>query len=90
MKENSKSIGTKSIEIGKDKNELFVGLEKLLIVKNKNEKTITDSNTNITQIEKTYFPFVFFNYVERDFYTLFLEENGIEKQNKMMATLKIK
>ncbi|WP_310558511.1 carboxypeptidase-like regulatory domain-containing protein [Flavobacterium sp.] len=49
------------------KNGLFVGFEKLMIEKNKFEKTITDSNTNITQIQKTYFPFVLYNYVEREF-----------------------
>jgi hypothetical protein len=49
------------------KNGLFVGFEKLMIEKNKTEKTITDSNTNITQIQKTYFPFVLYNYVEREF-----------------------
>ena len=49
------------------KNGLFVGFEKLMIEKNKTEKTITDSNTNITQVQKTYFPFVLYNYVEREF-----------------------
>lgn len=49
------------------KNGLFVGFEKLLIEKNKFEKIITDSNTNRTQIQKTYFPFVLYNYVEREF-----------------------
>lgn len=49
------------------KNGLFVGFEKLMIEKNKVEKSITDLNTNITQIQKTYFPFVLYNYVERDF-----------------------
>lgn len=49
------------------KKGLFVGFEKLMIEKNKTEKTITDSNTNITQVQKTYFPFVLYNYVERDF-----------------------
>jgi hypothetical protein len=49
------------------KNGLFVGFEKLMIEKNKTEKTITDSNTNLTQIQKTYFPFVLYNYVEREF-----------------------
>jgi hypothetical protein len=49
------------------KNGLFVGFEKLMIEKNKTEKTITDSNTYITQIQKTYFPFVLYNYVEREF-----------------------
>lgn len=49
------------------KNGLFVGFEKLLIEKNKTEKSITDLNTNITQIQKTYSPFVLYNYVEREF-----------------------
>lgn len=49
------------------KNGIFVGFEKLMIEKNKTEKTITDLNTNITQIQKTYFPFVLYNYVEREY-----------------------
>lgn len=49
------------------KNGVFVGFEKLMIENNKTEKTITDLNTNITQIQKTYFPFVLYNYVEREF-----------------------
>ncbi|TRX23737.1 carboxypeptidase-like regulatory domain-containing protein [Flavobacterium franklandianum] len=49
------------------KNGLFVGFEKLMIERNKTEKSITDSNTNITQIQRTYFPFVLYNYVERDY-----------------------
>jgi len=49
------------------KNGLFVGFEKLLIEKNKTEKSITDLNTNITQVQKTYFPFILYNYVEREF-----------------------
>ncbi len=49
------------------KNGLFVGFEKLMIEKNKTEKSITDLNTNITQLQKTYFPFVLYNYVEREF-----------------------
>lgn len=49
------------------KNGIFVGFEKLLIEKNKTEKTITDLNTNLTQTQKTYYPFVLYNYVEREF-----------------------
>lgn len=49
------------------KNGLFVGFEKLMIEKNTTEKTITDLNTNITQTQKTYFPFVLYNYVEKEF-----------------------
>ncbi len=46
---------------------VFVGFEKLMIENNKTEKTITDSNTNISQTQKTYFPFVLYNFVEREF-----------------------
>ncbi len=48
------------------KNGLFVGFEKLMIEKNKKEKTITDPNTKSTLIQKTYYPFILYNYVERD------------------------
>lgn len=48
------------------KNGLFVGFEKLMIEKNKKEKTITDLNTNTTQIQKVYYPFVLYNYVKRE------------------------
>lgn len=49
------------------KSGIFVGFEKLIIEKNKLEKTITDFNTNKTQIQKTYYPFVLYSYVEREF-----------------------
>jgi len=49
------------------KTGLFVGFEKLMIENNKTEKTIRDSNTNTLQIQKTYFPFVLYNFVEREF-----------------------
>ena len=75
------------------KNGLFVGFEKLMIEKNKTEKTITDLNTNITQIQKTYFPFVLYNYVERDFFYTFsggkwnrkTKENDSDSSGKMMV-----
>ena len=46
---------------------IFIGFEKLMIEKNKSEKTVTDSNTKIVQILKTYFPFVLYNYVAKEF-----------------------
>ena len=49
------------------KKGLFVGFEKLIIEKNKLEKTIIDSKPNTTQTQKTYFPFVMYNFVERTF-----------------------
>ncbi len=70
------------------KNGLFVGFEKLMIEKNKTEKSITDLNTNITQLQKTYFPFVLYNYVEREFLYTFSggKWNRLANQNseKMM------
>ena len=49
------------------KNGIFVGFEKLIIEKNKLEKEVVDSNTKATAIQKMYFPYVLYNYVERDF-----------------------
>lgn len=74
------------------KNGLFVGFEKLMIEKNKTEKTITDSNTNITQVQKTYFPFVLYHYVEREFLFTFsggkwnrqANQDGSGSSGKMM------
>lgn len=71
---------------------IFVGFEKLMIEKNKTEKTITDLNTNITQTQRTYFPFVLYNYVEREFLYTFsggkwnrkTKENNSDSPDKMM------
>lgn len=49
------------------KNGMFVGFEKLIIERNKLEKEVTDSNAGKTSIQKTYFPFVLYNFVEREF-----------------------
>lgn len=49
------------------KKGIFVGFEKLIIEKNKSEKTVTDSNTKTTQVKTTYWPFVLYSFVERDF-----------------------
>ena len=73
-------------------NGLFVGFEKLIIENNKLEKTIIDKNTNTTQIQKTYFPFVLYNFVEKDFLYTFsggkwkrqTNENDNNLPNKIM------
>lgn len=49
------------------KNGLFVGFEKLMIEKNKKEKTVINPVTKEAQIQKTYYPLMLYNYVERDF-----------------------
>lgn len=60
---------------------LFVGYEKLIIESNKLEKTITDSNTKISQIKKIYYPFVLYNYVERQFLFTFSGGKWNRKSN---------
>lgn len=49
------------------KEGIFVAFEKLIIAKNKLEKTITDYNSNTTKIQITYSPLVLYNAVERDY-----------------------
>jgi CarboxypepD_reg-like domain len=49
------------------KNGIFVGFEKLLIEKNKTEKTTIDPNSNTTKTQISFDPFVLYNSVERDF-----------------------
>jgi len=65
------------------KNGIFVGFEKLIIEKNKTEKTITDVVTNKTQIQKTYFPFVLYSYVEKEFLFAFSGGKWIKKTNQI-------
>ena len=49
------------------KKGIFVGFEKLIIEKNKSEKLETNQNTKLSQLKTTYWPFVLYSYVERDF-----------------------
>lgn len=49
------------------KNGLFVGFEKLMIEKNKKEKTVINPVTKVTQIQRIYYPLMLYNFVERDF-----------------------
>ena len=46
---------------------LFIGFEKLIIENNKLEKTFLDKNTNTIQTKNTYYPFVLYNYVEKEY-----------------------
>jgi CarboxypepD_reg-like domain len=50
---------------------LFVGFEKLIIEKNKSEKTITDFATKTTKQQITYYPFAMYNRVESEFQITF-------------------
>ena len=65
------------------KNGLFVGFEKLVIERNKFEKTTTDFNSNTSRTQITYFPLVLYNYIERD--ALFTFSGG--KWNKQNAAI---
>lgn len=49
------------------KNGIFVAFEKLIIAKNKLEKTVTDYNSNTTKKQITYSPLVLYNSVEKDY-----------------------
>lgn len=56
------------------KNGIFVGFEKLLIEKNKTEKTTIDPNLNTTRTTISFDPFILYNSVERD--SLFTYSGG--------------
>ena len=60
-------INVSDLNLTMPKKGIFVGFEKLIIEKNKLEKTVTNSNTNETKIQTTYYPFILYNFVERDF-----------------------
>jgi len=47
-------------------NGMFVGFEKLLIERNKIEKTLVDYNTNKTIIQTVFYPTIMYDYIERE------------------------
>jgi hypothetical protein len=49
------------------KKGVFVAVERLIITKNKFEKTITDLNSNTTKTQITYYPILLCAYIERPF-----------------------
>lgn len=63
------------------KNGIFVGFEKLIIDRNKIERLINDSNSGSTSTQKIYYPYVLYNFVEKEFAYLFSGGKWI-KQNK--------
>ena len=66
------------------KQGIFVGFERLMIAKNKTEKTVTNANSKTKEIQTAYFPFVLYNSVKRDFVFAFSNGKWImkSKQNK--------
>jgi hypothetical protein len=64
---NNHAFDISDLNLTMPKSGLFVGFEKLLIDKNKLENTITDFNSNTTKTQKKYYPFLLYNFVEKDF-----------------------
>lgn len=64
------------------KEGIFIGFEKLMIVKNKVEKTIVDPNTKATQTQITYYPLMLYDSVRRDFGFTFRNGKWIRATNQ--------
>jgi hypothetical protein len=60
-------INVSDFNLTMPKNGIFVGFEKLMIESNKEEKTITDPNTKVTKIHRTYYPLLLYTYIDQDF-----------------------
>ncbi|MFT3794516.1 carboxypeptidase-like regulatory domain-containing protein [Flavobacterium sp.] len=60
---------------------LFVGFEKLMIEKNKVEKTVLDPNTNYPETQITHYPLMLYNRVSRDFVFVFTNGKWVLKSN---------
>ncbi len=61
------------------KTGIFVGFEKLIIERNKLEKEVVDANTKTVTLQKIYFPFVLYNYVQRDVIYIFSKGKWIRQ-----------
>jgi hypothetical protein len=64
---NNHAFDISDLNLTMPKSGLFVGFEKLHIDKNKLETIITDFNSNTTKTQKKYYPFLLYNFVEKDF-----------------------
>ena len=67
---------------------IFVGFEKLIIESNKIEEIVKNVNSNTTQTQKIYYPFVLYNYVERAYLYTFSGGKWIRKTNEKDADSK--
>ena len=61
---------------------LFVGYEKLMLARNKVEKTAIDPNTKTTQTQTSYAPLMLYNSVKSDFQITFSGGKWIRKEAK--------
>lgn len=67
------------------KEGLFVSVERLLIEKNKLEKTVAGLDGQANKTQRTYYPLLFYNYVERPYaYTFY--GGSWHKENKTSGT----
>lgn len=64
------------------KEGIFIGFEKLMIAKNKIEKTTTDPNTNKVQTQIAHAPFILYDSVRRDFQFVFTDGKWIRKDKQ--------
>ena len=71
----------KKFNLRMPKNGIFIGFEKLLITKNKIEKTITNPNTKTQQTFTTFYPFLLYNNVKRDLQFVFSGGKWVAKTN---------
>ena len=61
---------------------MFVGFEKLLIERNKIEKTLIDYNTNKTIVQTIFYPTIMYDYIERELSFSFNGGKWESKQTK--------
>jgi CarboxypepD_reg-like domain len=78
-----------ALNLTMSKKGIFVAIERLLIERNKLEKTINDLNTNTKKTQITYFPLILCGYVERSFLCTFYggkwnKEKGEVSQTRMI------
>lgn len=64
------------------KRGIFVVFEKLMIEKNKLEITSIDKNNNLPKTERLYFPFILYNFVERQDKFIFLGGKWSKEENQ--------
>lgn len=69
------------------KTGIFVVFEKLMIEKNKLEKTTIDKNNNLTKTERLYFPFLLYNAVDRKYKFTFFGGKWIKEESQGKITL---
>jgi hypothetical protein len=69
------------------KNGIFVVFEKLMIEKNKLEKTTVDKNSNLSKTERLYYPFLLYNYVDRNNKFLFIGGKWTKEESEDKISL---